>query len=119
MKKLLGILLISGGLIVIILEFYYNREYSLMNVSNTLFLIGMPLFFLSIIMITNAVEAFVAIGYTFKKVYRRIRGFEGLPSFYDYKTERLPADTTSFGIAGLLVSGSYLAVSMYIAYTYF
>ena len=119
MKKFLGILLISGAMVVLILELYYDRAYTFMNVSNALFLIGMPLFFLSIIFITNAVEVFVAIGYTFKKVYHRLRGYGALPSYYDFKTEREPANLTSFGIAGLLVSIGYLAVAFYIAYTYF
>ncbi|MFP4078215.1 MAG: DUF3899 domain-containing protein [Candidatus Izemoplasmataceae bacterium] len=120
MKKFLVVLVASGALVFLILHFYYGSiydSYNPLSIANSLFLIGLPLFFISIILITNLSELFVPLSFTFKKLFNR-RTMASI-TLFDYKRERDTHNLTAVGIAALIVSSIYIAIALYISYTYF
>ena len=119
MKKFLTIFLVSSALFYLIMRFYYDLDYSYFNVSNALFIVGLPLFLFSILMITGATEIFVGFNFAFRKMFSRGDAYVGMTisEYKDLKKERF--DTTEVAIAGILVSLIFNGISLYIAFALF
>lgn len=122
MKRLLVVLVASGALVFAVLHFYYGTIFedpyaSPLAIADSLFLIGLPLFFISIILITNLSELFVPLSFTFKKLFNR-RSMSSV-TLFDYKRERDASNFTAIGIAALIVSVIYIVIAMVISYTFY
>lgn len=123
MKKFLTIAIVTGAIFYLIMTFLYdgvyhnpNFESPYGNVSNALFLIGLPLLLISIMMLTSATDIFISVGYTFKKIFSKGDAYVGL-SLYEYKqAQKEKVDMTGIAIAGILVSLIVNGVSLYLAY---
>jgi hypothetical protein len=116
MKKFLTILILTGAIFYLIMTFHYNRDYDPHYVSNALFLVGLPLFLISVMMITSATDIFISVGYSFKKIFSKDDAYVGI-TLHEYKqAQKEKVDLTGIAIAGILVSLIVNGVSLYLAY---
>ncbi len=120
MKSAIATLLISAGLVTL-LYWYFAVHFdpvrpNIENFSNALFFIGLPLFFFGLISITGANRIFIAMGYTFKNIFRRHR--VTYSSYHEYITskqaEKESQDTEFSGGAALIIGILYLATAFII-----
>ncbi len=132
MKGFLGTLVTGIGMVLLIFMAYYGREFTdlfardshiiMGNLSNSLFLVGLVTFFVSLIMLTNASDIFIAFGYTVRYTLRAIFGGRRRNTYmqyYDYlKQKRRDKDERSGSVAltAFFMSIAMISVSLYIAY---
>lgn len=83
------------------------------NLSNALWFIGMPMFFFGLISLTGANRIFIAIGYTFKNIFKRHR--QTYRSYHEYmeakNAEKEEQDTPNSGFAVFFISIIYLIIA--------
>lgn len=73
---------------VIIILFRYDFTWSLINVSNSLFIVNAPVFFIALIMQTGATRATLAVSYTARTMFSYKKTKDQYDSFQDYYDER-------------------------------
>lgn len=119
MKKFLTILVGSSAIFYLIMRYHYELDYSYFNLSNALFLVGLPLFLFSVLMLTGASDIFTAFQFTFKKMFSRGDSYVGMTISQYKESQKKKIDTTGIAIAEILVSLILNGLSFYIAYALF
>ncbi len=129
MKGFLGTLIVGIGMVLLLFMVFYGREfnelwdfssrYAMDNLSNSLFLVGLVTFCLSLVMLTNAANIFLAVGYTVKAFFARRRHGTYM-EYYDYlkQKRRDQSDRTGpIAATAFFMSIAMISVSLYIAYS--
>lgn len=114
-KGFVSNLLVSASIIAIFLYTYYDGNMKTQNISDALFVIGLFMFFMGLIAMTNARKIFIGFKYTFKT--RFSRKFDKSKSYYDYSNEQNKNNTTVLGTPMFILGIVYIAVSLYLALT--
>lgn len=73
---------------IIFLLIRYDFIWSLMNVSNSLFIVNAPVFFIALIMQTGATRATLAVSYTARTMFSYKKTKDQYDSFQEYYDER-------------------------------
>ncbi len=117
MVRFIVTLVVSVLIVASIMFFVYDNDYTSMRaVSEAFFYVGLPMFFISLITLTNASTIFISMGYTVKNIFTRHRQKFG--DYYEYQKERREnSDSVAlFGIGALLISVVFLAIAFYYGY---
>ncbi len=113
MKKFIIALLISLACVFIIHLTLFDNAYSYQSLSNALFVVGIFMFFIGLIIITEASKMFLIIGYSFKAFIKR-KEFK-YKSYYDYMKEKQKEKTTPYALQMFIISIGYLVTSYILA----
>ena len=70
-KDIIQTLGISMAMVMVIIGLIYKFEFSIMYLSNSIFVVGIILFFIGLISVTGANEIFESFKYTTKKIFAR------------------------------------------------
>ena len=108
-------LLIALGLSAGYIMLVFENAYTLRNISDALFIVGLFLFFSSLIAVTDAAKVFIGFTYTFKNMFKRHR--EKYSNFYDYSKAK-EARKSSFGLGTLFISILFLTTAVILALQY-
>lgn len=73
---------------IIFLLFTYDFEWNLTNVSNSLFIVNAPVFFIALIMQTGATRATLAVSYTARTMFSYKKTKDQYDSFQEYYDEK-------------------------------
>ena len=114
LKKLLITFIISALCIYAILYTRYDSVYETINLLDSIFIVGMVMFFCGIIMSTNITQVFQGFTYTLKNVFKKQPKHL---SYYDYKTANGRERDITTGIPLLFIGGLYFFGT--IIYSYF
>ena len=109
--SLVASLLLAFGYYLLV----FGTAYEIRNVSDALFVVGLLLFFLSLIAITDAARVFMSFAYTFKNLFKSHR--EKYTNFYDYSQAKKD-NTSSFGLSTLFISIVFIVAAALIASNY-
>jgi hypothetical protein len=109
-KRFLINVVLSGLMFLILIYARFLGEFSIINVLNGLFVVGILLFSVGILSITSAGQAFRGIGFVFKKLFSKKYTST---SYYEY-LQKLDSDKKEkpTGWPALLVGIIYLALSI-------
>ena len=106
-------LAVSLLIVAAVLHFIYGR-YDVHNLSNAFFVVGLAMFFASIMTITDASRMFVGIGYAFKSIFTRHKQKYG--DYHKYQEGKQDKDSMNvFGLSSLFVSILYVVISVVLA----
>ncbi len=124
MRRFLTIFFISFALIVFFVStdltqtfdrWSFNDALFVRSVAETMFIVGLIMFFIGIVMVTGASEIFIAIGFTFKNIFKRHR--VKYESYYQYMKEQKDEEGSKMtGVAPLIISIIYLSITLYLSY---
>ena len=115
-KKLLVTFIISALLIYAILYTRYDLELEPNNILDSVFIVGMVMFFIGIIIATNITQVFQGFTYTFKNVFKKQPKHL---SYYDYKRSNPHQVDIATGIPLLFIGGLYFFGTIIIAYFFY
>ncbi len=111
-------LAISLLLVALITRYVYggnDNGYTMYNLSNGFFAIGLPLFLGSIIVLSNAKTIFISVGYAFRGIFRGVR--EKYSDYYDLSQKKQEEDEVNiFGLSSLIISIIYLIIAAYLGF---
>ncbi len=116
MIKFILSLLVSLGLAAGYHILVFGNEITTRNTSDALFVVGLFLFFISLVAISDAAKVFVGFSYTFKNMFKRHR--EKYSNFYDYATQKENREGY-FGVSTLIISIVFLTIAFVLAAQYF
>ncbi|MBI9009051.1 MAG: DUF3899 domain-containing protein [Tenericutes bacterium] len=101
---------LSGLMFLILMYARFLGEFSILNVLNGLFVVGIIMFSVGILTVTNAGQAFRGIGFIYKKMFSKKYTST---SYYEYlKTLDSSEKEKPTGWPALLVGMIYLALSI-------
>lgn len=109
MRKFVITFLASGVCIFIMHIILYENRFSYESVSNSMFVVGIVMFFLSLIVITGAGNLFQTLTYGFKYLFRRKTA--PYKSYYDYVEERKNRPKTHYALHVFILSIGYIVIS--------
>ncbi len=115
-KKLMITFIISALLIYAILYTRYDSEFEVINILDSIFIVGMVMFFSGIIIATNITQVFQGFTYTLKNVFKKQPKHL---SYYDYKNANERERDVTTGIPLLLIGGLYFFGTIIISYFYY
>lgn len=110
-------LLISGLIIYLVHATIFDNLYSYKSLSNAIFVVGLMMFFVSLISITDADKVFRIVVYSFKSISRKTN--KKYNTYYDYALDKGNEKLIPFGLEMMLVSFIYFAVAYYLSQLYF
>ncbi len=129
MKGFLGTIVVGIGTVLLLFMVFYGRDFSdiwnvsnrfaMDNLSNSLFLVGLVAFCMSLAMLTNATDIFLAFGYTFRALIARRRRSGSYMEYYDYLKEKRSNQRDRSGpiaLTAFFMSIAMISLSLYIAY---
>ncbi len=124
MKKFLITLLVSLAIIFMVQHFAFgqpvrelpnvltNRSYRI-DMANSMGIVGIIMFYISLISITNASRAFISIGFAVKSIFVRYR--RKYSDYYDYaEKKREERGESSIGFYSLFISIVYIIVALWL-----
>lgn len=114
MKQFIKTIIVSLILIFLAHYFIFDFEFTEDAISNAIFLVGIMMFFLGLMLITNAPRIFMIFTYSVKQVFSR-KNFP-YKSFYDYYAEKEKDPVTPYAVPILVMSIIYLGISLILAY---
>lgn len=132
MKAFLVTLLVCLALLFILLLTYYGwsladfgaisleDQSTVYDLAWALGIIGIPLSFIGLILVTGSGRMFTAVGYTFKHLFRRYRQKYDEDTYYDYTRRQKTIgglDATSISI--LVIGLVFFALSLYMGELWF
>ncbi len=96
-----------------IVERAFEGRYEYAFVADALFVTGIIMFFMGLIMMTDATKIFTSFGYTFKVMFRRKPMSQ---SFYDYKLAKEQGEVgeATLGVPAMAVAILMIGVSLII-----
>ncbi len=115
--KFIGNLIVGviGSYILLITA--YHSIFTLQNIIDAGFVVGMLLTSFGIITLTNATQVFQGITFSFKQMFSR-KNYTHL-AFYDYKRSKQQNREKTTGVPTLAVGLLFITVSAVISYIYF
>ncbi|MCK9235527.1 MAG: DUF3899 domain-containing protein [Acholeplasmataceae bacterium] len=112
LKKLLVAFVIYGAILYgAYFLMHGNKPATMIALSDTLFVVGLPIFFISLIATTNAGKLFVFIGYSLKSMFSR--SLRQTP-YYQYHQEKMKKGLSLYPLIFLLMSIACMAASFII-----
>ena len=111
-KSFIATILFSALLIMLLLFTYYDQVYTIEHFADAIFMIGITMFFMGLISVTNASRVFTGAGYAFKSIYTR-RG-TGNKTFYQYSAEK-KKEKSLFSTPIFIVGLGYIIISVFLA----
>jgi len=116
LKRFLITLIISALLIYGILYTRYDSELEPKNILDSVFIVGMVMFFSGIIIATNISQVFQGFTYTLKNVFKKKPKHL---SYHDYKNANRNEPDITTGIPLLFIGGLYFFGTMIYAFIYY
>lgn len=83
------------------------------SASNALFYVGIFMFFISIIAMTDATKVFLSMGYQFKSLFGKFRREHR--SYLEYYQDKSKGSVGQVGVNGFLISILYIVLSVVLA----
>ena len=114
MKRLIITTITSLIVIYIVHLSLFGNTFTHETVSNAFFVVGIVMFFFSLIAITDATKLFLIFSYGYKSVRKR-KNFQ-YKSYYDYMSAREKKNITPYSIQVFVLSILYLLASLVLAY---
>lgn len=115
-KRFLATLIVSALLIYAILYSRYDLVFEPNNVLDSIFIVGMVMFFIGIIIATNITQVFQGFTYTLRNVFKKQPKHL---SYYDYKRSNQHQVDVTTGIPLLFIGGLYFFGTIIISYFYY
>ncbi len=116
MKKYRIFLILLGALFtaLVIQLLVYHFNFTTESISNSLFVIGVILFFTSLIALSGSYEIFHGIRYSLQALYRK--DFRSnYPTFLEYKTEKAKKFELTGYVEAIIISIVIIAVAFFLA----
>lgn len=110
MRKFVITFLASTVVIFILHISLYKDQFSFETVSNAVFVVGIVMFFFSLIAITGAGNLFQTVTYGFKSLFRR-KTMEH-KSYFEYMEDRKKRPKTNYGFHIFILSIGYIVISL-------
>lgn len=106
------------GFSLIIIAWRFNGNFTLINIVDATFIVGIITFFMGLVLLTNAFEIMRSMGYTLKMLMtpRLKRQYE---NFYDYSQANKKHKEKTTGIPALIIGAIVVIVDIIIAVTQF
>ncbi|MFP4177345.1 MAG: DUF3899 domain-containing protein [Acholeplasmataceae bacterium] len=117
MKRILYPLLISLALVFIVHLTLFDNTYTTKDVSNAFFVVGLVMFLVGLMVITDASKIFMVVVYSFKQMRRQHR--KDYPTYYDYAKEREKEGMVPYALEIFLIGIVYLIVAFIFSQLYF
>lgn len=115
MIKFISGLIVACGLAVGYHLLVFGTEITTRNTSDALFVVGLFMFFISLIAVTDAAKVFIGFTYTFKQMFKRNR--DKYSNYYDYSNRKEKGEG-QFGIGTLFISIVFLTIAFILAGQY-
>ncbi len=129
MKRFFITLVVSFGIVLIILVFQQGRSIldfaDVFNtektygyyVSNALAYVGIPMFFISLIMMTDANRALISMGFAIRSIIPRYR--QKYSDYYEFQEKkRRDGGVGIFGISSFIISIAYIVLALMLGEMY-
>ncbi|GEM_PF-4270729 len=115
-REALTAVLFMGVFIFFLYTGVFENDPRYVRLSNAFFLPGIILFFISIVVVTNASNVFMSVTFTFKKIFSR-RYRDQRSTYFDYvQARRQKKKRRYIGVPSLLISLALLVVAGIFAY---
>lgn len=114
MKRFFLTLLITFSIVAIIHVLFNGFTIRYDTASDSLFIVGIFMFFISIIAITDAKKVFISFGYQVKSMFGKFR--KEHRNYLEYYQEKSKGSVGQAGVNGLIISIIYIVVSVILAY---
>ncbi|MFH5882195.1 DUF3899 domain-containing protein [Liberiplasma polymorphum] len=109
MKRLLITFVISILLVLLTQYLFFENAFTHESMSNSLFIIGLMMFFISLIIVTDAGKIFMIVSYSFKSVMKR-DDFR-YKSYYDYMKDKEREEMTPYAFQMMIAGITYLIIA--------
>ena len=113
MKRLLITYLVSIIIVQVIHMAFFDNLFTPESISNALFIVGLFMFFISLIIVTDAGRILMIVSYSFKSVIKR-NEFK-YRNYYEYMKDREREEMLPYTIQLLIVGTTYLIVAFILA----
>lgn len=113
MKRFIIALLGSLLCIYLVHLIFFDNAYTLKSLSNAFFIVGLVMFFLSLIAISNAKNLFLVVSYSFKSFFKRHDSKH--KSYYDYASDNRKKGISPFALQIFIISIGILTISFVLA----
>lgn len=111
MKRFM-ITLIASALIIFGLHYIlYRFTFTYESVANSVFSVGIFMFFISLIIVTGANQLFHIVTYGFKAFFRKNSGYK---TYYEYLMDKRKGKSL-YGIHMFIISIGYIVISLILA----
>jgi uncharacterized ion transporter superfamily protein YfcC len=117
MKRILYPLGISLTLVFIIHLTLFDNSYTLKDMSNAFFVVGLIMFLVGLMAVTDASKIFMIFVYSVKQTRRQHR--KTYPTYYDYAKEREKEKMIPYALEILIIGIIYLIVAFSLSQLYF
>lgn len=117
LKYFVVTLLISAGVIYLVHYTIFDNLYTYKSISNAFFVVGLMMFFVSLISITDAEKMFRIAVYSFKSIRRKTR--KKYKTYYDYAIDKENDKLIPFALEMMFISIVYFAIAFYLSQRYF
>lgn|GEM_PF-2339376 len=114
MKRFLITLLITLAIVSTVHVLFNGFTIGYDTASDSLFIVGIFMFFISIIAMTDATKVFISFGYQVKSLFGKFR--KQHRSYLEYYQDKSKGSVGQAGVNGFIISIIYIAVSVYLAY---
>lgn len=116
LKQLFLTVAVSAILIYIVQWTLFDNEWSYSSISNAFFVVGLPMFFISLIGLTDADKIFRIAVYSFKLVRRKNR--KKYSNYYEYVKDVEGEKIIPFAFEMMLTSIVYVGIAFYYSQLY-
>ena len=113
MKRLLITFVISIILVAIAQYLFFDNAFTYESMSNSLFIVGLMMFLISLIIVTDAGKIFMIVSYSFKAVRKR-DDFK-YKSYYDYMKDNEREEMTPYAMQMMIAGITYLIIAYFFA----
>jgi len=117
LKYFVVTLLISALIIYLVHYTIFDNLYTFKSISNAIFVVGLMMFFVSLISITDADKIFRIAVYSFKSIRRKTN--KKYRTYYDYALDKENEKMIPFALEMMLISILYFAIAFYLSQRYF
>ena len=114
MKRFIIVLIFCLTCAFIVHMTLFDQIYNYQNISDALFVVGIFIFFLSLIAITEATKIFLIFSYGAKSVLKR-KNFQ-YQSYYEYVKDKEKEKRTPYVTEAFIISVVFIVVSLILSY---
>ncbi len=114
MKRFLLTLLITSTIVALVHVLFNGFTIRYDTASDSLFIVGIFMFFISIIAMTDATKVFISFGYQIKSMFGKFR--KEHRSYHEYYQDKSKGSVGQAGVNGFIISIIYIVTSVILAY---
>ncbi|MFK5884196.1 MAG: DUF3899 domain-containing protein [Candidatus Izemoplasma sp.] len=111
-KRFLIMITVTSFFVYLLVVTQFDNDFSKMNISNSLFPIGMGLFFFGLISTTNASSVFLGVTYSVKGIISRKEREH--KTYYEYLMDKGQKRENQYSIPILIIGVIYITASLLI-----